>query len=202
MADVDAPDNRSKKLRRLVLVLTPAVAFIALLTYGLIRSAPSKVTAGSEIPPFELPRLDGAGSMTQADLRGSAVVINFWASWCIPCREEAELLERTYREYRDRGVLFVGVNIKDSDDDALRFVEEYGVSYPILRDVDEELAGALGVSGIPETFFIDADGRFVGTASGAARGETQGTVVLGPVVEEELVTNIEILLRRGGSAGR
>ncbi len=142
MADVDAPDQPSKKLRRAALVLTPAIAFIGLLTYGLMRSAPSKVTPGSAIPSFELPRLDGDGAMTEGDLRGSAVVINFWASWCIPCQDEAELLERTYRSYRDRGVLFVGVNIQDSDDDARRFVEEYGISYPILRDVDEDLARA------------------------------------------------------------
>ncbi len=191
--------ERSTKLRRLALVLVPALAFIALLSYGLIRSAPTKVGPGTTIPDFELPRLDGSGSVTKADLVGSPVVINFWASWCLPCREEAELLERTHREYRDDGVVFLGVNMKDTDFDAQAFVDEFDITYPVVRDVDEELARALGVSGIPETFFIDADGRFVGTASGQERGQTQGTVVLGPVTEEDLITNIEILLRRGSA---
>lgn len=184
------------KLRRLVLVLIPAVAFIGLLAYGLIQSAPSKVTPGSEVPAFELPALAGDGTISSEELRGSPVVVNFWASWCVPCQQEAELLERVFREYEDDGVVFLGVNIKDSDVAAMQFVDEYGISYPVVRDVSEELSRTLGVSGIPETFFIDARGRFVGTASGSVQGEQRGAVVLGPVSEEDLVTNIEILLRR------
>ena len=184
------------KLRRLVLVLIPAVAFIGLLAYGLTQSAPSRVTPGAEVPDFELPALAGDGTISSEELRGSPVVVNFWASWCEPCRQEAELLERVFREYEDDGVVFLGVNIKDSDVAAMEFVDEFGISYPVVRDVGEDFARTLGVTAMPETFFIDSEGRFVGTASGSVQGEQRGVVVLGPVSEQDLITNIEILLRR------
>ncbi|MGH2808516.1 MAG: TlpA family protein disulfide reductase [Actinomycetota bacterium] len=191
-----APEPTAKKLRRIALVLIPALAFLGLLAYGLIKSAPAKVEAGEPIPDFELPLLGETGTVSAQELRGSPVVINFWASWCIPCREEARLLDRIYREYRDDGVVFLGVNYKDSEIDALDFIDEFGVDYPSVTDVSDEFSRELGVTGVPETFFIDAEGRFVGSASGGKQGEQRGIVTLGPVSEESLVTNIEILLRR------
>lgn len=179
-------------------MFVPALAFIGLLAYGLLTSAPTKVGAGMELPDFELARLDRAGSLSRADLEGSPVVVNFWASWCIPCKQEAELLQATYERYRDEGVVFLGVNIKDSNVDARAFMDEYGVTYPVVSDPSEELARGLGVKGIPETFFIDADGLLVGTAAGQRQAQQGGAVILGPVSEESLTTNIDILLRRSG----
>lgn len=177
-------------------MFVPALAFIGLLTYGLLTSAPSQIEEGTRLPEFELTRLDEEGILTDDDLAGAPVVINFWASWCIPCKEEAALLQETYERYRDDGVVFLGVNIKDSNVDARAFIEEYGMTYPVVSDPSEDLARALGVKGIPETFFIDAEGAFVGTAAGQRRAQRGGTVVLGPVSEESLTTNIDILLRR------
>jgi cytochrome c biogenesis protein CcmG/thiol:disulfide interchange protein DsbE len=195
--DAPAPtEPNARKLRRIALVLIPALAFLGLLAYGVFTSAPAKVEAGEPIPDFELPVLGDTGTISAADLRGSPVVINFWASWCTPCREEAKLLERIYREYSDDGVVFLGVLYKDSEESGLAFAEEFEVSYPTVLDIDEEFSRELGVKGVPETFFIDAEGKFVGSASGAKQGERSGTVTLGPVSEEALVTNIEILLRR------
>ena len=185
-----------RTLRRLVVVFVPTIAFIGLLTYGLVTSAPREVEEGSALPSFELERLDTGGVMTEDDLAGSPVVINFWASWCIPCKEEAELLQETYEAYQDEGVVFIGVNIKDSNVDAQAFIERYDVTYPVVSDPNEELARDLGVSGIPETFFIDDEGAFVGTAAGQRQAQRGGTVVLGPVSEDSLTTNIDILLRR------
>jgi cytochrome c biogenesis protein CcmG, thiol:disulfide interchange protein DsbE len=185
-----------KAIRRAVLVFVPALAFIGLLAYGLLTAAPAEIEEGAQLPGFELERLDEAGVMTEEDLAGAPVVINFWASWCIPCKEEAELLQETYERYRDDGVVFLGVNIKDADVDAQAFIEEYGITYPVVSDPSEVLADDLGVNGIPETFFIDAEGSFVGTAAGQRQAQRGGTVVLGPVSEESLTTNIDILLRR------
>lgn len=189
----------SRAIRRAVLVFLPAVAFIGLLTYGLLASAPSEIEEGSRLPEFELTRLDEEGVLTHDDLDGAPVVINFWASWCIPCKEEAKLLQDTYEEYRDEGVIFLGVNIKDSNVGAQEFIEEYGITYPVVSDPSEDLARELGVKGIPETFFIDAEGVFVGTAAGQRQSQQGGAVVLGPVSEESLIENIEILLRRSGN---
>lgn len=180
-------------------ILTPAVAFIALISVGLFRSAPASLEAGEKAPAFGLPLLEGGGIMTDEQVRGRPVVINFWASWCIPCREEAPLLERTWRRYEE-GVLFLGVNIKDAESDAKAFVEEFDITYPIVRDEAEVFAKKLGVLGIPETFFVDHEWSFVGSVSGATQSEEQGLVVQGPVSKAQLEAHIELLLARAASA--
>jgi cytochrome c biogenesis protein CcmG/thiol:disulfide interchange protein DsbE len=197
-ADTGTPAGAVPRKRswvfRVTLALVPALAFIGLLWIGLARTG-SQSEAGSPAPSFELPLLDGTGRLTDEDLQGTPVVVNFWASWCIPCREEAPLLEEAWRAYRDQGVVFLGVNIKDDPNDARRFVEEFDISYPIVRDLDEKLTRSFGVKGLPETFFVDHRWTFVGAISGAKTGDQQGTVILGAISEEELVSNVEVLIR-------
>ncbi|MFN2490832.1 MAG: TlpA disulfide reductase family protein [Actinomycetota bacterium] len=180
---------------RILVAIVPALAFIGVLWIGLARTG-SQAESGSAAPNFELPLLDGSGKLTDEDLRGKPVVINFWASWCIPCREEAPLLEKTWRAYSDQGVVFLGVNIKDAESDAKRFVEEFDLTYPIVRDLDQGLTRDFGVKGLPETFFVDHRWTFIEAISGAETGDQQGTVILGAISEDELVSNIEILIRR------
>lgn len=196
-AKVVEPRLRRRWLR-IALALLPALGFVALLWLGLARTGSQAVT-GERAPEFRLPLLDGSGSLSSEELRGSAVVVNFWASWCIPCREEAPLLERTWRRFKDDDVIVLGVNIKDAESDAKAFVEDFDITYPTVRDLDQKLIRSFGIRGLPETFFIDHDWTFVGTESGAERGEQQGTVVLGAITEEQLVSNIERLIRRAES---
>jgi cytochrome c biogenesis protein CcmG/thiol:disulfide interchange protein DsbE len=201
--EVTAPEDVRRRRSwafRVTLALAPALAFIGLLWIGLARIG-SQSESGSTAPSFELPLLDGSGTLTAEDLRGNPVVINFWASWCIPCREEAPLLERTWRAYRDQGVVFLGVNIKDAESDARRFVEEFDITYPTVRDLDQSLTRDFGVKGLPETFFVDHRWTFIEAISGAKTGDQQGTVILGAISEDELVSNIEILIRRMNSTG-
>lgn len=187
--------NRTSWLRR-ALILVPAVGFIALLAFGLFKAAPAELSPGKTAPAFELPLLDGEGLLSNDDLQGKPVVLNFWASWCIPCKEEAPLLEQAWRDYRDDEVVFVGVNIKDSVTDARNFVEEFDITYPIVRDESEVFARKLGVYGIPETFFIDYEWRFMASVAGGQQGERQDTVVRGPITEEQLLNNLDLLVRR------
>lgn len=187
--------RRRSRLLRILVALVPALAFIALLWIGLARSG-SQAESGGTAPSFDLPLLDGGGSLSDEDLRGKVVVVNFWASWCIPCREEAPLLEKTWSAYRDQGVVFLGVNIKDAESDARRFVEEFDITYPNVRDLDQGLTRDFGVKGLPETFFVDHAWTFVGAISGAETGDQQGTVILGAISEDELVSNVEVLIRR------
>jgi cytochrome c biogenesis protein CcmG/thiol:disulfide interchange protein DsbE len=196
LGELRAPRRRWGVLR-LTLVLVPALGFVALLYFGVMQTG-SQATVGNPAPEFELPMLD-SGTLSSAELKGHPVVVNFWASWCIPCREEAPLLERAWRQYRDDGVIFVGVNIQDAESDARAFVKDFDITYPIVRDLEQKLTRSFGVRGLPETFFIDHDWTFVATESGDRRGEQQGTVVLGAITEDQLVTNVEVLIRRAAS---
>jgi cytochrome c biogenesis protein CcmG/thiol:disulfide interchange protein DsbE len=196
---VSSDELREKRqpsnVRRMILLLLPALAFLALLAFGL-RNVGSEADAGSSAPDFNLPKLEGNGTLSSEDLKGKPVVLNFWASWCAPCREEAPLLERAWRDYRRDGVVFVGVNLRDSRTDARRFVEEFDITYPIVRDENQKLANELGVYGLPETVFIDHEWRLLATIAGQSQDDQRQTVVLGAISEEQLRTNVEILIRR------
>ncbi|HZJ26957.1 MAG TPA: TlpA disulfide reductase family protein [Acidimicrobiia bacterium] len=115
-------------------------------------------TVGSVAPDFDLPRLRADGSVHLADLRGRPVVVNFWASWCIPCRKEFPMLERARRKYRDRGLVIIGVDFRDIAADAKAFANGEGATWSLVTDPGREAALAYGVRGIPQTFFIRPDG--------------------------------------------
>ena len=148
------------------------------------------------VPDFELPLLGTNEMLSSEDLRGDPVVLNFWASWCAPCREEAPLLEKMYQRYKDQGVRFIGVNIRDQEPNAQRFVEEFGVTFQVVRDEDQELAQGLDVYGLPQTFFVDRDWQLTSTTDTDGQEATGqgGTIVLGAVTERELTEQIEQLL--------
>lgn len=157
-----------------LLWLVPVLALLLVIGYAAVRKQqPESITATlarggrPPAPAFTLPRFDG-GTLTLAELRGRYVVMNFWASWCIPCKDEAPLLERVWREYRDRGVVVLGVNIQDLEPEARRFIAETKATYPQVRDRDGGVSRAYGTTGVPETFFIDREGRIVRKFPGAA----------------------------------
>jgi len=132
-----------------------AVVLCLLVAYGL--RGPSPIQKGIA-PHFTLPLLDG-GEVRLAELRGRVVVINFWASWCQPCRDEAPTLERVWQAYQGREVAFIGVVFKDVERQAHDFIARYGLTYPNGLDRRSRIAGAYAVTGIPETFVVAPDGR-------------------------------------------
>jgi thiol-disulfide isomerase/thioredoxin len=97
-----------------------------------------------------------------SDLRGKAVIVNFWASWCIPCKDEAPFLQETYERYRDRGLVVLGINSQDLRDDARGFMDRFDLTYPIVFDGRRKALKAWGIRGFPETFFVDRTGKIVG----------------------------------------
>jgi cytochrome c biogenesis protein CcmG/thiol:disulfide interchange protein DsbE len=170
---------------------------LAVLALGIIAYLATRPAGVREVPDFTLPQL-GGGTLSSRELRGSPVVLNFFASWCLPCREEAPLLERTWQVYKDRGVRFVGVDIEDTERSARHFVASYDISYPVVRDEDKKLARALDVYGLPQTFFIDENWTLLDTAEGQRVGGGRGQVVaLGAIDGAELRRQIEGLLADG-----
>jgi cytochrome c biogenesis protein CcmG/thiol:disulfide interchange protein DsbE len=122
-------------------------------------------------PNFTLPRLDGSGELSLASLDGKPRIVNFWASWCGPCREEAPLLQQAADRYDGRLVV-LGVDYQDFTGDARKFVRRHGLTYPIVRDGNGGLLGRWGVTGAPESFFIDGDGKVVAHVPGAVTRAT------------------------------
>lgn len=116
-------------------------------------------------PNFVLDRLDRPGRLEFASLRGKAVVLNFWASWCYPCTKEAPALEKAWRKHRGR-VVVLGVDVNDFAGDARKFMRKYGVTYPIVHDNKNVTEPKYGVALLPETFFVDRRGRVVGHVAG------------------------------------
>ena len=122
-------------------------------------------------PGFTLSRLDEEGDLTLSSLRGKAVVLNFWASWCIPCKEEAPFLDQVWRGYRDRGLVVVGVDANDFRSDARSFMRRYGLTFPVVYDGPGKTLGRYGVTGFPETFVLDRQGRVVDAFIGAINSD-------------------------------
>lgn len=183
-----------KAVRLLAFIVVPGL-FMAFLTFGLLRTTEKKFV-GKPAPEFEMPLL-GGGSLSSAQLKGKPVVFNFWASWCIPCRQEAATLEAAWRKYKDQGVMFVGVNINDSIQDAQGFVDEFKITYPSIRDTDLKLQSQMSVRGLPETFFVDRSYRFVATGGTAQVGSQGGTKILGAISPAVLDSEIRSLLASG-----
>ena len=190
--ELDDYPKRTSFRRALPFVL--GLVVIAGITYGVLRPAESDTAAGEQAPSFTLGLLDGSGTFSSAELEGHPVVLNFWASWCLPCREEAGLLERKWLEYKDQGVRFIGVVIKDTPESALRFAKRFDLTYPMLFDPDRVLARKLGLIGLPQTFFLDAQGRFVASSQEEATSSAGDTTVLGAIDEADLDRQIQILL--------
>jgi cytochrome c biogenesis protein CcmG/thiol:disulfide interchange protein DsbE len=169
---------RGRRVLIFAAILGPALAILALLAYGFTID-PKYISTpfiAKPAPAFTLTLLDGS-VLRLEDLRGQVVFLNFWASWCPPCRAEARTLEAVSRKYRDQGVVFVGVNIQDKEESARAFLEEFGITYPNGFDRGSRIAIEYGVWGLPETFFIDRDGRVTYKHVGALGWETITTKV-------------------------
>ncbi|HEU4944140.1 MAG TPA: TlpA disulfide reductase family protein [Solirubrobacterales bacterium] len=144
---------------RSFLAFLAVLAVVGLLAFGLISKGSAEIAVGESVPDRALPALAGPGDGSIADYRGRWVLVNLWASWCDPCREEAPVLERFYRRNRDRDTTVVGINVQDNEGDAVAFLREHPTSYPQLRSVGDERSDAFGSTGVPENFLVDPQGR-------------------------------------------
>lgn len=169
--DDDQPRDEAVQQRfstGMVIGLVVVLTIIGVIGYAMIDRERQKDTPKSGPAPefavtmYEFDRIAMAGeSVSLDDLKGQAVVINFWASYCIPCQREAAMLEGVWREYRDRGVVFLGINTEDPEKDALDYLVDYGITYPNAPDKGADMENGYRITGIPETFVIDVNGNIV-----------------------------------------
>jgi cytochrome c biogenesis protein CcmG, thiol:disulfide interchange protein DsbE len=139
------------------------VGILASLLVWKLTHEPPAPKVGAPAPAFSLPRLEGSGDISLASFRGKTVVLNFFASWCAPCKREAPDLESVWRRYRSDGLVVLGVDSGDARGDAKRFLSAHGVTYPVVFDPGEKLAqGLYPLPGLPVTYVINRAGRIVG----------------------------------------
>jgi cytochrome c biogenesis protein CcmG, thiol:disulfide interchange protein DsbE len=148
-----------------------AVGVLAGLLVWELTHQPPPPRVGQPAPAFSLQLLNGSGTISLSSLRGKAVVLNFFASWCGPCKREAPALEQVYRDYRSQGVVVLGIDTNDGSNDARQFISAHGVTYPTVGG-GGGLTGKYGIPGLPVTYVLNRQGRVVG-------GE-----ILGPVSEQ------------------
>jgi cytochrome c biogenesis protein CcmG, thiol:disulfide interchange protein DsbE len=135
------------------------LALVGLLAFGLTTKGSDALALGEPVPDSELPHLDGSGSGSLADYRGDWVLVNVWASWCSPCRDESPALQRFQEAHGERGFTVLGVDTEDTTEAGLEFVDEFGLTYPQLHDGPGEYRDELETTGVPESFLVDPDGE-------------------------------------------
>ena len=177
--------------RLLVTVVGVVILIVALVALGLVAmrlagQRGARPTAGMPAPDFEMPLYtnfqNGLGAQTRlSDLRGKVVVINFWASWCVPCKDEAPALQAISEKYAGKDVVLLGVNYLDVEHDAVAFLATYGVSYSNGVDLQQRISKAYRITGVPETFVIDQQG-------------VVREVFIQPITEAQLSTALDTLL--------
>ncbi len=162
-----------------VIVVAIGLAFVALFAVSLQLSAAGQLRSGAA-PDFTFAPFDGA-QFKLSDLRGKVVVLNIWASWCIPCKDEAPILESAWRAYKNKGVVILGADYIDTEPAARAFLNEFGITYPNGPDMGSNIYRLYRARGVPETYFIDRRGNIART-------------IIGPMGEVQLRSALDELL--------
>jgi cytochrome c biogenesis protein CcmG/thiol:disulfide interchange protein DsbE len=177
-----APARPSSRVVGLLCGLAVLGVVLGVFALAFLRGAGSGPAAqlGRQAPAFSLERLEG-GRVALDDVRGRPIVLNFWASWCGPCRDEAPLLTRLRSDHADQGLVVIGIVYRDDAATALDFMRRHGQTYPGLLDPGNRTALDYGVFGVPETYFIDAGGviraRQLGPLVASQLGPALGTIL-------------------------
>lgn len=193
-----APSERPARRRHPIRWAGIGVGVVIVMTIGVVGGlnlgqnpdpslAPSPLLS-DPAPQWELPRLDGGGTVSSADLAGRPYVVNFWASWCVPCRAEAPHLRAFAERHRDDGITIIGIVWNDDADNARSFREEFGLTFPQVTDPGNRTALEYGVFGVPETYVVDHRGIVMAKLIGAA-GPTTLDDVLAQVLGGDQVTS-------------
>ena len=189
-----AGERKGKAQKRRIALFVVAsllsVGLLALLGSQLLVPAQNQANAGSSplighpAPDFTLlvlgPHAGSASTIRLASLKGKPILLNFWASWCVPCQQEAPLLQKTWQSVQRQGITFLGIDFQDARSDGLNFLHTYGITYPNVADDTGSTAINYGVTGVPETFFIDRHGVII-------------SKVIGELTEQSMQTNLQLI---------
>ena len=156
------------KLGAQALAVALVLGLFALLIWKVAQGSHKEAAPGKPAPDFTLSRIGGPGDLQLSSLRGKAVVLNFWASWCSPCKREAPALQAVSKTWGKR-VVVLGVDVNDFQGDARGFMRKYGLTYPVVHDNKNVTTPKYGLTGLPETFFLDRRGRIVEHVPGEVR---------------------------------
>jgi len=177
-----------------------ALLIVGLLNRNVNNSIDAAIAKGQRVPApaFTLPVLTSTAGLPAAgqnlslsQLRGHPVVLNIWASWCVPCTDEAPILQSVWDRYRSKGVYVLGVDVKDLTGDALGFHNQYGLTFPTVRDGEGNIEGPYGTTGVPESFIIDRQGNIAAalrgplSASGSSANVNSFVSALDTVIAEK-----------------
>ncbi len=182
-----APRNNTRLVFGLAIVVILAL-FVVLGARMMAVGQPA--LANGSAPAFELHTFDGK-TLTLADLHGKPVVLNFWASWCQPCRQEAPILQAAWEQYRTQGVMVIGVDYVDTEPEAKKYLDEFKITYPNGPDLRSMVSQAYRTTGVPETYFITRDGKLLSGTDADGRALANW---IGPIPQDALTSRIEKLL--------
>lgn len=161
----ESPGKTSRPKWGVLLVWVFVLGLLAVLGVGLVRSQRGSIKVGDRVPDLILSTFEG-DEIDFADLRGQIIVVNFWASWCKPCEQEAVELEQAYQQYKDQGVVFLGVDYVDTETEARGYLAKFGITYPNGPDLGTRISQAFRIIGVPETYIIGPDGRLAAVKIG------------------------------------
>ena len=162
--EAQLPPATGRKETGIIITFAVILTLLGLLAWGLKKAQAGPLEKGMA-PDFTLTGFDGR-TTTLSELRGQVVIVNFWASWCPPCREEAAYLEATWRKYEGKGVIFIGVDWADTKKEALAYIKEFDITYLNGPDIGGRAALAYNIKGVPETFYIAKNGELRGVHIG------------------------------------
>ncbi len=149
--------DRKKRTIMRVSILAVLLAALVFAVYSSLAKGVDDVKIGEQAPNFSLKQLDGT-AVKLSDLQGKGVVLNFWGSWCKPCKAEMPALDKKYQELKDKGLVVVGVNISEAPVSVQQFVDQLGVTFPILLDRQSDITRLYNIGPIPTTYFLDSKG--------------------------------------------
>jgi cytochrome c biogenesis protein CcmG/thiol:disulfide interchange protein DsbE len=188
LAPETSVQQKKKRNPGVIAAIVLGAIMLVFLGWRLRDVGAARPVAGDPAPNINMAFFDGyewqgVESADLNDMRGKVVIVNFWASWCVECRIEADLLEQTWQRYKDQDVVMLGIAYTDLDPDSHRYLEEFNVTYPNAPDLQLRASDDYGITGVPETFFIDRDG-------------VVQHVKLGPVSQSEMDSLINRLLNQ------